>query len=212
MSPTSLTLYSEAPLPTPRGTFRTMVFRETDTGREHVALVLGDLSGPPPLVRLHSECLTSEVFGSLKCDCREQLDRALDAIAREGRGALLYLRQEGRGIGLGEKIRAYALQAQGLDTYEANRRLGHPDDARRYDVAFEMLRTLGLKQLRLMTNNPLKLQALMGAGFEVTERVPAPAVPNPHSVGYLRVKRDATGHWLGALTDGGNGDAHGGPG
>jgi GTP cyclohydrolase II len=191
-----LELYAEAPLPTDRGTFRSIVFRDRRTGAEHVALVMGDLSAGVPPVRVHSECLTSEVFGSLKCDCRAQLDRALDHIASRGRGALLYLRQEGRGIGLGNKIRAYALQAKGFDTYQANQALGFPDDLRRYDVAAEMLRILGVRTVDLITNNPLKVAGLEDAGVLVRHRVPLPSPTNPHNVNYLRVKRERTGHLI----------------
>ncbi len=192
-------IYGETPLPTARGLFRTVVFREPQTGEEHVAMVMGDVTGPGVPVRVHSECLTSEVLGSLKCDCRDQLDRALDLIARRGRGVLLYLRQEGRGIGLGNKIRAYALQAKGHDTYEANRLLGFPDDLRRYDVAADMLRLLGVRSVELITNNPAKLSALAEAGIEVRGRIQLPSPSNPHNVGYLRTKRDRTGHLI--LTD-----------
>ncbi len=191
-----LELYAEAPLPTDRGTFRSIVFRDRRTGAEHMALTLGDLTAGVPPVRVHSECLTSEVFGSLKCDCRAQLDRALDHIAARGRGALLYLRQEGRGIGLGNKIRAYALQAKGYDTYQANQALGFPDDLRRYDVAAEMLRLLGVSAVDLITNNPLKVAGLEEAGVRVRKRVPLPSPSNPHNVNYLRVKRDRTGHLI----------------
>jgi GTP cyclohydrolase II len=188
--------YAEAPLPTERGLFRTVVFRETATGIEHVAMVLGDVTGEPMAARIHSECLTSEVLGSLKCDCRAQLDRALDHIAQAGRGVLLYLRQEGRGIGLGNKIRAYALQAQGHDTYEANRLLGFPDDLRRYDVAAEMLRLLGVRAVDLITNNPEKLAALAEAGIPVRHRIELASPANPHNLKYLQVKRDRTGHLI----------------
>ncbi len=189
-------LYAEAPLPTPRGTFRTLVFLDRRTGAEHVAMVLGDLAAGVPAVRIHSECLTSEVFGSLKCDCRAQLDRALDFVATQGRGAVLYLRQEGRGIGLGNKIRAYALQAQGYDTYQANQALGFPDDLRRYDVAAEMLRLLGVRTVDLITNNPLKVAGLAEAGVAVRRRIPLPSPVNPHNVNYLQVKRERTGHLI----------------
>jgi GTP cyclohydrolase II len=188
--------YSEAPLPTDRGTFRAVVFRDDATGAEHVAMVLGDVAADAVPVRVHSECLTSEVLGSLKCDCRAQLDRALDLIAERGRGVLLYLRQEGRGIGLGNKIRAYALQAQGHDTYEANRLLGFPDDLRRYDVAADMLRLLGVRSIELITNNPLKLAGLTEAGVKVRGRIQLPSPANPHNVEYLRVKRERTGHLI----------------
>lgn len=190
-------IYGEAPLPTHRGLFRTVVFRDEETGAEHVAMVKGDVAGGEAVaVRVHSECLTSEVLGSLKCDCRAQLDRALDLVAERGRGVLLYLRQEGRGIGLGNKIRAYALQAQGHDTYEANRLLGFPDDLRRYDVAADMLRLLGVRSIELITNNPLKLSGLAEAGVKVRGRIQLPSPANPHSVEYLRVKRDRTGHLI----------------
>jgi GTP cyclohydrolase II len=191
-----LEVYAEAPLPTERGVFRVVVFRERRSGIEHVAMVLGDVAGEGVLARIHSECLTSEVLGSLKCDCRAQLDRALDLVADRGRGVLVYLRQEGRGIGLGNKIRAYALQAAGHDTYEANRLLGFPDDLRRYDVAAEMLRVLGVKSVELVTNNPLKLTAMVDAGIPVRRRVALPSPANPHNVGYLEVKRARTGHLI----------------
>jgi GTP cyclohydrolase II len=191
-----LDVYAEAPLPTERGLFRVVVFRERRTGAEHLAMVLGDVTGESVLTRVHSECLTSEVLGSLKCDCRAQLDRALDLVADRGRGVLLYLRQEGRGIGLGNKIRAYALQAKGHDTYEANRLLGFPDDLRRYDIAAEMLRLLGVKSVELVTNNPQKLSALVDAGIGVARRVALPSPANPHNVGYLEVKRARTGHLI----------------
>jgi GTP cyclohydrolase II len=191
-----LELYAEAPLPTERGLFRTVVFREKRTGAEHVAMVMGDVAGDAVLTRVHSECLTSEVLGSLKCDCRAQLDRALDAIAARGRGVLLYLRQEGRGIGLGNKIKAYALQARGHDTYQANRLLGFGDDLRSYDAAAEMLRLLGVRSVQLITNNPLKLEGLAQAGVKVRRRVTLPSPSNPHSEGYLRVKREQTGHLI----------------
>ncbi|MGC3998313.1 MAG: GTP cyclohydrolase II [Anaeromyxobacter sp.] len=189
-------LYAEAPLPTERGEFRAIVFKDRRTGAEHVAMVKGDVSGEGVHVRVHSECLTSEVLGSLKCDCRAQLDRALDHVAAQGRGVVLYLRQEGRGIGLGNKIRAYALQAQGHDTYEANRLLGFPDDLRRYDVAAEMLRLLGVRSVELITNNPLKVSGLVDAGITIRGRIPLPSPTNPHNVNYLKVKREQTGHLI----------------
>ena len=141
------------------------------------------------LVRVHSECMTSEVFGSLKCDCKEQLDAAMAAIARAGSGAVLYLRQEGRGIGLTNKIRAYDLQSRGHDTVDANRLLGLPDDARRYDVARDMLEHLGVESVRVMTNNPAKVEGLRALGVLVASRVPIVVAPNPHSVSYLEAKR-----------------------
>jgi GTP cyclohydrolase II len=189
-------MYAEALLPTERGLFRTVVFRERRTGKEHVAMVHGAAAGHAVLTRVHSECLTSEVLGSLKCDCRAQLDRALDLIAARGRGVLLYLRQEGRGIGLGNKIRAYALQAAGADTYQANRALGFPDDLRRYEVAAGMLRLLGVRSVQLITNNPLKVKGLEESGVAVRRRVSLPSPSNPHSLAYLRAKAEQTGHLI----------------
>jgi GTP cyclohydrolase II len=189
-------IYAEAPLPTERGLFRTVVFRQRATGAEHVAMVKGDVVGHAVLTRVHSECLTSEVLGSLKCDCRAQLDRSLDLITARGRGVLLYLRQEGRGIGLGNKIRAYALQAAGADTYQANRALGFADDLRSYDVAAGMLKLLGVRSVQLITNNPLKLAGLGEAGVEVRRRVSLPSPANPHNIQYLRTKAEQTGHLI----------------
>jgi len=189
--------FSETDLPTQRGTFRAVVFREKQTGREHLAMVRGEVDGREGVaVRLHSECLTSEVLGSLKCDCRAQLDRALDLIAQTGCGVVLYLRQEGRGIGLGNKIKAYALQAKGADTYEANRMLGFADDLRSYDVAAEMLRSLGVRSVDLITNNPLKIAGLVDEGIPVLRRIPSRTEHNPHNVGYLRTKRERSGHLI----------------
>jgi len=190
-----------AALPTRFGEFTTHVFRGGDSGdglvHEHVALVVGDVRGAVDLpVRVHSECMTSEVFGSLKCDCKEQLDFAMSEVARRRLGAVLYLRQEGRGIGLGNKIRAYALQARGHDTVDANRLLGLPDDARRYEVARDMLDHLGVRSVRLMTNNPEKVDALRVLGVEVTGRMPVIVAPNPHSIGYLEAKRLRMAHVL----------------
>lgn len=190
-------LYAEAPLPTKHGLFRACVFREKANGKEHVAAVNGEIRGAQGVpVRLHSECLTSEILGSLKCDCRDQLEHALDLIGRAERGAVLYLRQEGRGIGLGNKIRAYALQARGADTYEANRQLGFGDDLRRYDIAADMLKQLGVQSVQLITNNPLKISALQNEGIAVAGRIPSLASTNPHNIGYLRTKRERTGHLI----------------
>jgi GTP cyclohydrolase II len=190
-------LYAEAPLPTRHGLLRAIVFREKGTDKEHVVAIKGDLRGQEGvLVRIHSECLTSEILGSLKCDCREQLEQALDLIGRSERGAVIYLRQEGRGIGLGNKIRAYALQARGADTYEANRALGFGDDLRRYDIAAQMLKQLGVKSIELLTNNPLKIKGLEAEGVVVRRRIASPASSNPHNIGYLRAKRERTGHLL----------------
>ena len=195
--------YSESQLPTERGLFRIVVFRDKRNGKEHVAMVKGEVQGLEGVpVRIHSECLTSEVFGSLRCDCRAQLDRALDFIGQQGCGVLLYLRQEGRGIGLGNKIRAYALQQdQGLDTVEANLKLGFADDLRRYDVAAEMLRSLEVESVDLITNNPLKIAGLVDEGVAVRRRIPSRTLTNPLNVDYLRTKRDRSGHLIEFLTE-----------
>jgi GTP cyclohydrolase II len=193
----NLERYSEADIPTERGDLRTIVFRDRRNGREHVALAVGHVAGKEGVpARVHSECLTSEVFGSLKCDCRQQLDHALDFITQSGCGVVLYLRQEGRGIGLGNKLKAYALQAQGYDTYEANRQLGFADDLRSYDIAAEMLRSLGVLSVDLMTNNPLKITGLEEEGITVRRRIASRTGFTPHNVGYLRTKRERTGHLL----------------
>jgi 3,4-dihydroxy 2-butanone 4-phosphate synthase/GTP cyclohydrolase II len=189
-------LLSEAPLPTRHGTFRCVAFAGPD-GTEHVALVRGEVAGRDALVRVHSECLTGEALGSLKCDCGQQLDRALAQIAARGRGVLVYLRgHEGRGIGIAAKIRAYALQALGADTVDANRRLGLPDDARRYDAAAGVLRLLGVAGVELLTNNPAKVAALEALGITVARRVPIVVDPNPFSAAYLSTKRDRMDHAL----------------
>ncbi len=194
---------ASATLPTQYGAFVTHVFRSAcgdaacGPPQEHVALVFGAIRGESNvLVRVHSECLTSEVFGSLKCDCKQQLDGAMSAVARDGVGAVLYLRQEGRGIGLANKIRAYALQSAGHDTVDANRLLGLPDDARRYDVARDMLEHLGVASIRLMTNNPAKVTSLRALGVIVTGRVPIIVAPNCHSAPYLEAKRLRMDHDL----------------
>jgi GTP cyclohydrolase II len=178
-----------------------VAFRSADDLREHVALVIGKQDGDrPPLVRLHSECLTGDILGSLKCDCGPQLDAALAAMAEEaargGWGVLLYLRQEGRGIGLINKLRAYRLQDQGFDTVDANNRLGLPTEARDFPVAARMLELLGVHAVRLMTNNPGKVAALETEGLIVAERVPHQLPANPHNVRYLATKRDRAGHLL----------------
>ncbi len=178
-----------------------VAFRSAEDLREHVALVIGEQrSDIAPLVRLHSECLTGDILGSLKCDCGPQLDAALHAMADEaargGWGVLLYLRQEGRGIGLVNKLRAYRLQDQGFDTVDANRRLGLPDEARDFPVAARMLELLGVGEVRLMTNNPAKVEALAASGIAVAERVPHQLPANPHNARYLSTKRDRSGHLL----------------
>jgi GTP cyclohydrolase II len=200
--PTLETL-AQAPLPTRFGRFQVRVYRWDDPtahpalSKEHCALVMGDLHGRRNVpVRVHSECLTSEVFGSLKCDCREQLERAQAAIAERGYGAVLYLRQEGRGIGLANKVRAYELQALGADTVEANERLHLPVDARSYDVAAAMLRELGVESIELMTNNPDKVAGLANLGIKIERRVSVHVPPNPHSASYLEVKRNKLRHDL----------------
>jgi len=194
---------ARAPIPTRFGKFELHVYRWDDPhahpalSNEHCALVMGDLSGRSNVpVRVHSECLTGEVFGSLKCDCREQLDRAEEEIARRGFGAVLYLRQEGRGIGLANKVRAYALQAEGADTIQANEQLHLPVDARTYDVAAAMLRQLGVASVELMTNNPVKVEALRALGITIDRRVPMLVPATPFSAGYLETKRRLMRHEL----------------
>ncbi|APR51670.1 GTP cyclohydrolase II [Sphingomonas koreensis] len=173
-----------------------VAFRTPESPDEHVALLIGQPNGTAPLVRLHSECLTGDVLGSLKCDCGPQLHAAIHAIAENGWGVLLYLRQEGRGIGLINKLRAYALQDQGFDTVDANTRLGFAVDARDFGVAGRMLRLLGQDRVRLLTNNPEKVAGLEATGIAVAERVPHSLPPNPHNERYLATKRDRTGHQL----------------
>jgi GTP cyclohydrolase II len=161
-----------------------------------LALVLGDLQRESPLVRIHSQCMTGEAFQSLRCDCRDQLEMALRAIANEGAGALIYEQQEGRGIGLMEKLRAYELQDQGLDTVEANLRLGHPVDARDYAVAVRILQYLGVRSVRLISNNPEKIDAVLASGIRIAERVPADVPSSPHARRYLATKRERLQHFL----------------
>jgi GTP cyclohydrolase II len=173
-----------------------VAFRTPESPGEHIALLIGAPNGQPPLVRLHSECLTGDVLGSLKCDCGPQLHAAIHEIAASGWGILLYLRQEGRGIGLINKLRAYALQDQGFDTVDANMRLGFAIDARDFAVAARMLDLLGQRSIRLLTNNPDKVRSLEEHGIRVAERVPHHLPPNPHNERYLATKRDRTGHQL----------------
>ncbi len=173
-----------------------VAFRAPDSADEHVALVIGQPDGRPPLVRLHSECLTGDVLGSLKCDCGPQLHAAIAAIAANGWGILLYLRQEGRGIGLVNKLRAYRLQDQGFDTVDANTRLGFAVDARDFGVAARMLDLMSQREIRLLTNNPAKVAGLEAAGIRVVERVAHALPANPHNARYLATKRDRTGHQL----------------
>ena len=184
-------------LPTPWATFRLHGFVDLDSGKEHVVLTLGDVAdGRPVLARVHSECLTGDGLFSQRCDCGAQLEAALKKIAAEGRGALIYLRQEGRGIGLINKIRAYQLQDEGADTVEANEILGFPADLRRYDICRPILETLGIKTLRLMTNNPRKVSALEHIGIAVCERVPLMAGHNASNRRYLATKKKKLGHML----------------
>ncbi|HUC35317.1 MAG TPA: GTP cyclohydrolase II, partial [Gaiellaceae bacterium] len=184
-------------LPTGYGEFTAVAFRESLTGKHHVALVRGDVAGAEDvLVRVHSECLTGDVFHSLRCDCGEQLARALQRIAGEDRGVLLYMAQEGRGIGLLNKLKAYELQENGLDTVEANVELGLPIDAREYGIGSQILADLGLSTIRILTNNPKKLSGIEGFGLTVVEQVPIEVPPNAENQRYLEAKRDKLGHRL----------------
>ena len=188
--------YADDVVPTDYGELRTVVYREPD-GKEHIAIVVGDPTGDEPvLVRVQSECWTGEVLRSRKCDCLAQLDAAMRAMVERGRGVLVYLRQEGRGIGLGNKIRAYALQAQGADTVDANRMLGFDDDARTYDVAGAMLRDLGVGAVELLTNNKAKVEGLERAGVRVARRVPHAVGIHEDNEEYLAVKARRMGHEL----------------
>jgi len=188
---------AEARLPTRFGDFLAIAYRSAIDPDEHVALVKGDLNGDKSvLVRVHSECLTGDVFHSMRCDCGEQIDLAMKAIADEGRGIFLYMRQEGRGIGLHNKIRAYALQDQGLDTVEANEALGFGSDLRDYGIGAQILADLGVRKIRLLTNNPRKVIGLEGYGLQVVETVPIICKPNPQNVKYLETKRKKMGHLI----------------
>jgi len=183
-------------LPTESGEWRVIGYRNAVDDAEHVALVHGDVEGKENvLVRMHSKCLTGDVFHSLRCDCGVQLHRAMAKIVAEGAGVIVYLDQEGRGIGLLNKIRAYALQQTGAGTVEANRLLGLPDDARDYAVAADLLGLLGVRSVRLLTNNPAKVDALQQLGITVAERVPLHTPSNPHNEGYLRTKSRRMGHY-----------------
>src|SRR5574344_156966 len=196
--PVSVVFVAASKLPTPFGVFTMHGFRDDATGKEHVALTLGVIAdGQPVLGRLHSECLTGDALFSLRCDCGAQLEAALRAIAEEGRGVLLYLRQEGRGIGLLNKIRAYSLQDGGADTVEANEQLGFAADLRDYSICRPMLDHLGVHSLQLMTNNPRKVSAMQGFGVEIAERKPLEVGENPYNRFYLATKADKLGHWLG---------------
>ena len=186
---------AEANLPSKFGTFRIYVYHSNVDGKDHVAMVKGEVKGKKDvLVRVHSECLTGDILGSLRCDCGDQLTEALKRIEREGEGVLLYMRQEGRGIGLSEKIKAYALQDQGLDTVDANRALGYDDDLRDYGAGAQILRDLGLSSIRIMTNNPQKIVGLEGYGLKVTKREPIYLPTNPHNKEYIDTKKKRMGH------------------
>jgi 3,4-dihydroxy 2-butanone 4-phosphate synthase/GTP cyclohydrolase II len=192
-----MTLAAEALLPTEHGEFRMVGFENSLNGEHHVALVRGHITpDQPTLLRVHSECLTGDALGSLKCDCGDQLSAALKKIDEENHGILLYLRQEGRGIGLINKIKAYALQDQGLDTVEANVALGLPEDARSYGIGAHILKLLGVGKIRLMTNNPTKIEGLKGYGLDVVERVPLQTNHHERSQNYLKTKKDKMGHIL----------------
>ncbi len=194
---------AEAALPTEFGNFQAVVFESILDGEQHLALVYGDIeSTPNVLVRVHSECLTGDVLGSLRCDCGPQLQTAMMKIAAEGAGVVVYLRgHEGRGIGLGHKIRAYALQENGHDTVDANLELGLPVDSREYGIGAQILVDLGVSSMRLMTNNPSKYGGLEGFGLNIVERVPIESTPTPYNIDYLRTKRERMGHLLGGLDD-----------
>jgi GTP cyclohydrolase II len=197
---TAITKVAEASFPTRWGKFRIIGFEgyfgvDGDRRKETaVALVMGDLQAEAPLLRIHSQCLTGDVFGSLRCDCRQQLEMALAMIAAHGTGVLVYEEQEGRGIGLMAKLQAYQLQDNGLDTVEANERLGFEADCRHYSLAVEVIKSLGVKRVRLISNNPDKVAALENAGIEVVERVPCEAEAHKYSEAYLRTKKEKLGH------------------
>jgi 3,4-dihydroxy 2-butanone 4-phosphate synthase/GTP cyclohydrolase II len=188
---------AEAKLPTKFGDFRVIAYKSTTDPDEHLAMVMGDVNTDEPvLVRVHSQCLTGDVFHSLRCDCGEQIEMAMKRIAEEGRGVVLYLRQEGRGIGIHNKIKAYALQDKGMDTVEANLSLGFKDDERDYGIGAQILADLGVRNMRLMTNNPKKGTGLESYGLKITEQLPITTTPNPHNRRYLQTKQKKLGHLL----------------
>ena len=187
----------EVDMPTAYGHFRLIPFRQKNNGLEHIAIIKGDVAdGKPVLVRVHSSCATGDIFASKRCDCGEQLHKAMEMIEAEGRGAVVYLNQEGRGIGLMDKIKAYKLQEEGLDTVEANIHLGHDADERDYGVGAQILNLLGIRKMRLMTNNPVKRIGLEGYGLEVVENVPIEVAPNPYNLRYMHTKKERMGHDL----------------
>lgn len=193
----SIKYIASCQLPTPFGTFTMHGFEDMSTGKEHVALSMGDIAdGQPVLARMHSECLTGDALFSLRCDCGFQLEEALRSVAEQQHGVVLYLRQEGRGIGLLNKVRAYHLQDQGADTVEANEQLGFGADLRSYSMCQPMLAHLGVNKIRLMTNNPRKVKAITEAGVNVTERVTIEVGRNPHNHNYLNTKASKLGHYL----------------
>lgn len=190
-------IFASANLPSQFGQFEIVAFKNNRDDKDHVAIIHGDVEGKSGvLTRIHSECLTGDVFGSLKCDCGAQLDMALQEIAETDAGVVLYMRQEGRGIGLANKVKAYSLQDGGLDTVEANLHLGFDDDLRDYDVSAEMLNLLGIESIELMTNNPDKVEGLSEAGIDIENRLPIKTTPNPHNFEYLETKRLKSGHLL----------------
>ncbi|MDE6116338.1 MAG: GTP cyclohydrolase II, partial [Duncaniella sp.] len=187
----------EVDMPTAYGHFRLIPFRQKSNGLEHIALIKGEIKpGEPVLVRVHSSCATGDIFGSMRCDCGEQLHKAMELIDKEGKGAIVYLNQEGRGIGLMEKIKAYKLQEEGLDTVDANLHLGHKADERDYGVGAQILRKLGIEKMRLITNNPVKRIGLEGYGLEVVENVPIEIAPNKYNRRYMLTKKERMGHNL----------------
>jgi 3,4-dihydroxy 2-butanone 4-phosphate synthase/GTP cyclohydrolase II len=183
-------------LPTEFGRYELILYRDLTNNKVHSALVMGESGSEPVLVRVHSECLTGDVFGSLRCDCGRQLERAMQMIGKENKGVILYMNQEGRGIGLVEKIKAYGLQDKGMDTVEANEALGHAADLRDYGIGAQILVDLGIRNIRLLTNNPRKIVGLEGYGLKVVERVPLQIEPNPVNYKYLKAKKDKLGHDL----------------
>ncbi len=184
-------------MPTAYGHFRLIPFRQKSNGLEHIAIIKGDVTTDDPvLVRVHSSCATGDIFASKRCDCGEQLHKAMQMIEKEGRGAVIYLNQEGRGIGLMDKIRAYKLQEEGLDTVEANIHLGHDADERDYGVGAQILNLLGIHKMRLMTNNPVKRIGLEGYGLEIVENVPIEVEPNPYNLRYMHTKKERMDHNL----------------